>query len=394
MQPASIYVHFPFCRRKCNYCDFYSIVSLNKSPAFFDALFQEIDMQAANPPFSEFTYSTLYVGGGTPSLIPPTFLASLVQRLTGKFDFIKNIEMSFEANPGTILRDRLKAFKEAGFNRLTLGVQSFHNDELNFLTRIHSAGEAIQAIELARAADFDNIGIDLIFGIPGQSLDSWKASLAQAIGILPEHISVYGLTYESGTPLWRLERNGRVDKCSDDLERDMFLLGRRMLTEAGYEHYEISNFALPGYRSRHNSGYWNHNPYLGLGPSAHSFDGAGRRWNVDDLDLYVHRLQAHQSPVQSGEEMTRRLKLEEMLLLGLRRKEGVNLDALLRVAKISSEKLSILINEQIGAVADVAPFAESDDGALLTEYGGRLGLTQAGLLLYDSVCQVLFRVIK
>lgn len=394
MSAASLYLHYPFCRRKCNYCDFYSITSMNKSPAFLDALFQDIKMQAAKPPFSDFSYNTLYFGGGTPSLIPPVSLALLVQRLTEVFNFSGNAEISFEANPGTILLDRLQAFKEAGFNRLTLGVQSFHDDELAFLTRIHSADEAKQAIDMARSCGFDNIGIDLIFGIPGQSLGSWRASLDQTLRILPEHVSVYGLTYEAGTPLSRLERVGRLSKCSDDLERDMYLLGRQMLTEAGYEHYEISNFALPGYRSRHNSAYWNHSPYLGLGPSAHSFDGVIRRWNVDNLDLYINRLSVQHSPVLGSEELSRRLRLEEMLLLGLRRMEGVNLQALQAVSEITTARLLSLIGEHFGAVADVAVFDESNDEALLTKHDGCLGLTRAGLLLYDSVCQVLFRVLS
>lgn len=394
MSAASMYLHYPFCRHKCNYCDFYSIISLDKSPDFFDALYQEIKMQAANPPFSELTYNTLYLGGGTPSLIPPTFLAPLVQRLTETFDFAKNAEISFEANPGTVLVDRVQAFKEAGFNRLTLGVQSFQDDELAFLTRIHSADEAKQAIDLARACGFDNIGIDLIFGIPGQTLDAWSFSLQEAVRILPEHISIYGLTYESGTPLWRLERGGSVKKCSENLEREMLLLGSQTLTEAGYEHYEISNFALPGYRSRHNSAYWNRSPYLGLGPAAHSFDGAMRKWNVDDLDAYMSLLKAQRPPLQNSETLSRRLQLEEIVLLGLRRIEGIDLEVFQRHSDLSPARLLSLIDERIGPVADVAPFEESSDGALLTERSGFLGLTQAGLLLYDSVCQALFRVLK
>ena len=351
-------------------------------------------MQAAKPPFSEFTYTTLYLGGGTPSLIPPTFIGPLVPRLIETFDFAENAEMSFEANPGTVLADRLAAFKEAGFNRLTLGVQSFHDDELNFLTRIHNAAEAKQAVELARTAGFDNVGIDLIFGIPGQTLESWRRSLKEAVRILPEHVSMYGLTYETGTPLWQMKRDGGLNTCSDDLERDMYLLGKQMLGEAGYEHYEISNFALPGYRSRHNSAYWEHSPYLGLGPSAHSFDGVSRRWNVDNLDLYIKQLKAGHSPVQEYEELSRSLRLEEMLLLGLRRKEGVDLQALQSVAELSIEKLLLLISDHAGGVANVAPFEATSGGALLTECDGFLGLTREGLLLYDSVCQVLFRVIK
>jgi oxygen-independent coproporphyrinogen III oxidase len=392
MKTSSLYVHFPFCRHKCNYCDFYSIVELGNEPAFFDALFREIDIQAESSYFSNRTFSTLYVGGGTPSLISTKYLEPLITRLRKSFDFSNDAEFSFEANPGVILTNRLDAFKDVGFNRLTIGIQSFNDAELAFLTRIHSAKEAVQAIQLARDWGFNNIGIDLIFGIPGQTMATWRASLEEAIRLLPEHISMYGLTYEAQTPLWRLAQDKKIIKCNDDLERDMFLFGIDTLKNAGYEHYEISNFARPGFRSKHNSSYWDGSSYLGLGPSAHSFSTEKRWWNVGDLSQYINKLKTDQIPVAGSEDIGSDEMLHELILLGLRRIEGIDLNLLQRLTERSAEELIEQVVENIGDIDSVDSFAKPGKNALLTKVSDSLCLTQEGLLLYDSVCEELFKL--
>ena len=394
MPKSAMYLHFPFCRHKCTYCDFYSVISLTNEPAFFEALFREIEIQSMTPFVAEREFSTLYLGGGTPSLISTKYLDPLIRRLKDAFKFDSEAEFSFEANPGAILKDRLQAFRQVGFNRLTIGVQSFNDSELRFLTRIHSAADAKQAVHLARESGFENIGIDLIFGIPGQTATSWRTSLDAAIGSRAEHISLYGLTYETNTPLWRLEQARKVKKCDESLERDMLLLGIEVLENAGYEQYEISNFSLPGRRSRHNSAYWLGAPYLGLGPSAHSYDGLKRWWNVDDIHTYSKMLKKDQLPIAGSEKLDLTIKLHELILLGLRRVEGVDLASMQRITGTTVDKHIQQISQAMGAPDNVDSFAKSKRGALLTITSGSLCLTREGLLLYDSVCGELFKVIK
>jgi len=394
MSSAALYIHFPFCRSKCVYCDFYSVTSLKDESPFINNLLSEIELVCSSSPATDYKFSTLYIGGGTPSLMSAEHLYQLGRRLRAVFRFSQNAEWSFEANPGALLDRRLAEFKDAGFNRLTLGVQSFHDSELQFLTRIHSARQAEEAVVLAHESGFENIGIDLIFGIPGQTLETWRSTLERAVQLSPTHISIYGLTYETNTPLWRMQKQGRVARCDELKEREMLLLGLELLKRAGYEHYEISNFAKPGFRSRHNSAYWDGIPFIGLGPSAHSFDGDRRWWNVSDIHRYARELASAKLPIEGGEELDKQARLNELVLLGLRRREGIDLEKLEKTSGRMRDELLTGIEQRVGTIAATPSFAKSNDNALLTLVDDSLCLTRQGLLLYDSLCRALFKVIS
>ena len=384
---AGLYLHIPFCRAKCIYCDFYSETETHLLPAFLSALTREIDAYRNHPAFSKLTFDTVYFGGGTPSLLAPEQVGGILQHLAQVFRFHEAPELSLEANPGTAPVERLAGYRTAGVNRLTLGVQSFDDEELRTLSRIHSSTEAVDAVEHARAVGFDNIGLDLIFGIPGQTPSSWRATLSQALRLAPEHLSIYGLTYEPNTPLWRQWQQGQIQRCAEEREREYFLLAAELLTAAGYEHYEISNYALPGKRSKHNQHYWDHSAYLGLGPSAHSFDGRRRLWNVPSLTGYIDAVERGAGAVAGSEDLTLSMRRTETLLLGLRRSDGVDLASWQSVYGFDLLPIAQDLAVTFG-IENRAPFAASAGSALLAYDGRRLGLTLDGVLLYDSICKV------
>lgn len=387
---AALYLHIPFCRHKCIYCDFYSEIRTLLLSNFLPALEQEIDRWKQQTPFSELNFSTIYFGGGTPSLLHPAQVKRILAVLRQSFCFTSAPEISLEANPGTILAQNLRSYRNAGVNRLTLGVQSFVDDELRFLTRIHTSAEAADAFDRAREVGFDNIGLDLIFGIPGQTQNSWETSLGRAIELRPEHLSVYGLTYEQNTPLWHQLTDGKIHRCPEETEREFFLTASALLAKAGYEHYEISNYALPGRRSQHNQKYWDYSPYLGLGPSAHSFDGSSRWWNVRNIDEYMNSRAKGVSSIQASEEISLEKQAEEWLLLGLRRREGIDLTAWQAAFGYDLWPIAESLAADLGGIDAIEPLCSSSSPALLTRCEARLGLTLQGILLYDSICEKFF----
>lgn len=389
MIQAALYIHFPFCKQKCTYCDFYSITNQSLKLKYISALQKEIKLYEKNPPFGGFSFSTLYFGGGTPSLLSPRQVEKIISSIRKAFPITQDIEISLEANPGTLESGPFKDYLHAGINRLTIGTQSFNDRDLKFLTRIHSAAQAENSILSAQKAGFQNIGIDLIFAVPGQSLHDWENNLRKAIKLKPQHISMYGLTFEEGTPLTKALRLGKIKKCSEELERQMYLLGKQLLQDAGYEHYEISNFALPGFRSRHNQKYWDDSPYLGLGPSAHSYNGQRRQWNVADVSKYLQHLDKGSLPIENKEEISQDQRKLELILLGLRRVEGINLQYWQKQTGCSLMDQSKKVIEKMGGLAQTTPFSPSSEGELLTIKDGNLGLTQEGLLLYDTICMEL-----
>ena len=389
MNEAALYIHFPFCRQKCNYCDFYSITHLDHVGQYLEALKKEIELYRDNSPFGGLSFSTLFWGGGTPSLLSPTRLAEIIEHLRQGFSFTHSVEMTCEVNPGTIDRAYLSALREAGVNRLSIGVQSFIDEELRTLTRIHSARQGEQAVTMAQEAGFDNIGVDLIFGIHGQSLKSWGHTLRKAVALRPSHISAYGLTIEAGTVLAQLIESGHVPRCDEELERELYLLCKKLLNDAGYIHYEISNYALPGYECRHNRKYWDGSLYLGFGPSAHSFDGTKRWWNADDVELYSQKLGRGELPVIEEEQLSREQRLLETILLGLRRREGIDLKAWKQCAGFDLLQSTKLLQPLGGIDSAAQPFADSASGQFFTLADHHLKLTAQGLLLYDSLFQQL-----
>jgi oxygen-independent coproporphyrinogen-3 oxidase len=317
-----LYIHVPFCIRKCAYCGFYSVTDRSRIPAFRSALRREMDLfrgWAAS-------FDTLYLGGGTPSVLPADDLAGLIADLRTAFTIAGDAEITVEANPGDVTPDFLAAIRRAGVNRLNIGVQSFDNSILALLGRRHDRAQAVAAVTAARGAGMDNIGIDLIYGIPGQRMDPWLATLHEAVSLNPDHLSCYQLTLEEGTPLEERCRRGEIALPGDSLQADFFLNTAGFLEENGYIHYEVSNFARPGLESRHNRKYWKHIPYLGLGPAAHSFSGRERRWNRRSLDAYIGDLESGREPVESSEILSDEQLRLESLFLGFRTQRGVCLE--------------------------------------------------------------------
>jgi putative oxygen-independent coproporphyrinogen III oxidase len=324
----ALYIHFPFCAKKCAYCDFASIAGSGIPPEEYVAgVVREMELRAElldDPGSAE----TLYMGGGTPSLLPPELVARIISTARGRYALAHDAEVTLEANPGTVTPETLAGYREAGVNRLSLGIQSLDDRMLALLGRVHTAAEACGSIVDARAAGFDNIGLDLMHSLPGQVASEWGETLAQAVDLRPDHISSYGLTVEEGTPLHRLREAGRLSLPDDEEGALMYRVTAEILDASGYEQYEIANYALPGRRSRHNQVYWRREPYLGFGAAAHSFLGApsfGRRWrNPHDPAEYLRALAADRLPEEDVVVLTRREAMAETFFLGLRTTDGVD----------------------------------------------------------------------
>ena len=317
---SGLYVHIPFCLTKCPYCDFYSITDLSLTDAFLDALEGEAHLYADR--FD--TYDSLYLGGGTPSVLEPRQIERLFSILHSSFVFEKDVEVTTELNPDDVTHEKLDALRRVGVNRLSIGVQSFDDGELAFLGRRHGAAASRRALAMARDAAFGNVGIDLIYGLPGQTPSGWLTTLEEAMGFAPRHLSCYQLTIEEATPLGRLKRDGVFRPAGEERERELFLLTSEFLEDRGFIHYEVSNFALSeGLFSRHNRKYWRHVPYLGLGPAAHSFDGARRWWNTRSVTDYCRLMGEGRRPVDGQEDLTPEQLLLERLYLGFRTRAGV-----------------------------------------------------------------------
>lgn len=322
-----LYVHVPFCVEKCHYCAFVSSTpqknELVKYPAL---LMRELQLHATGSG----PVDSIYFGGGTPSLLQPLQLARLLEGIAGHTGISTDVEITLEANPGTVDHISLKEFRDTGINRISLGVQSFDDRFLECLGRIHTVEQSRQAFRDARKAGFKNISIDLIHSLPGQSLDQWRSELLHAITLCPEHISIYGLTVEEGTPFAHIYPADSPALADDDLSADMFELADELLMQSGFEHYEIANYARPGYRSQHNSGYWKGDGYLGLGVAAHSFlrEGYGVRFsNPNNLEEYRRGVTSGQPARVDEHRLTRGDAMAEYMFLGLRLSDGVSLPA-------------------------------------------------------------------
>ena len=322
---AGIYVHIPFCQSKCGYCDFFSITDLSIKSPFIQALLQEIEYVSRHlDKIPEF--DTLYLGGGTPSLLDESEMEQLFMRLHDLFSFTADCEITLEANPGTLSKDKLQYFRGLGINRLSLGVQSFNDQELQMLERIHSALQAEESIVLARSTGFDNLSIDLIYALHNQKVQSWIDTLNTAVEWHPEHISAYNLVFEEGTPFHRARQSGQLRALDEDQELLFYQTTVRMLDENGYQQYEVSNYARdPALRSRHNMKYWHHEPYLGFGPSAHSYWEGKRRSNVRSVTLYHQQLRSGQLPIAQEETIDLGTEEFEKIFLSLRTNQGLNL---------------------------------------------------------------------
>ncbi|MEA2038367.1 MAG: radical SAM family heme chaperone HemW [Thermodesulfobacteriota bacterium] len=323
MSPPGLYVHIPFCRSKCPYCAFYSIASRSLIPQWLDALRQEIRHYEGR--FNRF--DSLYLGGGTPTILASPELARMVEDIFAQFDFAPDSEITIEANPCDLTDEKINMLGDLGFNRISLGVQSFDDRILSFLGRRHTGREAENALRKLRSSGFQNIGVDLMYAFAGQSMSDWIDTLKQAIGFQPEHLSCYQLSIEKKTLFGRLAEKGLIQSLSEAEESSYFLTTSEFLKDHGYVHYEISNFARQKkYFSRHNQKYWHHVSYLGLGPSAHSFDGSRRWWNVRSIKKYCDDLQGGKTPVEGHENLSDEQLRVESIALGLRTIQGFDLD--------------------------------------------------------------------
>jgi oxygen-independent coproporphyrinogen-3 oxidase len=317
-----LYIHIPFCLRKCAYCGFYSITDRSLIPAFRSALRREMALYRGWAA----SFDTLYIGGGTPSILPEGDLEGLIADIRTAFTIATDAEITVEANPADITESLLASLRRSGVNRLNIGIQSFNDGILAFLGRRHNQKQAEEAIAAARRAGIENIGIDLIYGVPGQSMDVWLSTLRAAVALTPDHLSCYQLTLEEGTPLAERCSRGEVVLPEEAVQADFFCNTSKFLEENSYLHYEVSNFARPGRESRHNGKYWNHTHYLGLGPAAHSFDGRRRWWNHRSVKTYRENLAAGKTPVIDSELLTDEQLRLEALFLGFRTRKGVDLE--------------------------------------------------------------------
>lgn len=328
--PLGIYLHIPFCLRKCAYCDFASVPleeagGLSFARRYLEALLVELDRRAFSEEFRGAIVDTIYVGGGTPTALPPAWIGEVLARLRGRFQVSEDAEVTLEANPGTVDEQALAALLAAGVNRLSLGVQSFSDDHLQTLGRIHNAADAVNAIATARGVGYQNLSLDLIYALPGQTLPDWQRELNHAREFQPDHLSAYALSVEPDTPLAARITQGGLPSPDEDLAADMFNLAHELLTAAGYEHYEISNFAKPHQRCRHNRKYWTYDEYLGLGASACSFRGRVRWNNSPAINVYLQQLAQGAMPVIRAEALSAVVSAGEMIMLGLRTSDGVSL---------------------------------------------------------------------
>ncbi|MBT3179410.1 MAG: radical SAM family heme chaperone HemW [Candidatus Marinimicrobia bacterium] len=321
--PAGIYIHIPFCAIKCMYCDFYSIAEKEDAiPRFVKTIVSEIEQ--CNVDTTNWNINTIFIGGGTPSLLDSEHIEIILKALQTKYDLSQLSEFTIEANPGEAPKNRLIDFRSLGINRLSIGVQSLEPDILRFLTRIHTVEQVFETFENARSARFDNVNCDLIYSIPGQSWDIWNRDLNKILDLGPEHISAYTLTLEKGTNLFKLVKGKQVKMPNDDKTSKWFLKTHEIFDSRGYPSYEISNFSLRGFECLHNLHYWKIYPYLAFGPSAHGFDGKNRWSNIRHLDGYMDKIESNKSPITFRESLTENQIQNEKIGFGLRMAKGIN----------------------------------------------------------------------
>ncbi len=320
---GAIYIHIPFCIQKCIYCDFYSKTDLFLIPDYIKALATEIRKRSVK----QYKITTIYFGGGTPSLLSVKEVDLLLHTIKDCFSVLPDAEISFEINPGTVDLNYLENLRNIGVNRLSIGVQSFNDDKLEFLKRIHKADQAVKAIENAKKAGFSNISLDLIYGLPFETGAVWLQDLEKAVKMKPDHLSCYMLTIEPLTPLDKIVKQGLVDPLDNQFMASLFKKTARVLNEFQFEHYEISSFAKGrAYRSKHNSQYWDMTPYFGFGAAAHSYDGNKRAWNHRSIKNYIKDINSGKLPVEDFETLTLEQKKLETVMLGLRTLEGVDIN--------------------------------------------------------------------
>jgi len=327
-QKAGIYIHIPFCQAKCIYCDFYSVADRNNEiPEFIDLICAEIDLFFKNNQ-APWKFDTLFLGGGTPSLLKASSIEKILKTLRKHLDLSNIQEFTVETNPGEVSLVRLQDFISIGVNRLSLGFQSFDDKLLSFLGRLHSSDDCIKTYNNARKSGFNNINADLIFDIPGQTIERWKQDLKTLVKLDPEHISTYSLTVEKQTNLFKLVQSGKVKMPSETIDISMYTHSLNFLKEQNYIQYEISNHSKKNYQCKHNMHYWKNDPYISFGPSAHSYDMEKRWWNINNLNQYSEFIKNNKLPIQEEEYLTNKDHFNELIFNGLRMQDGVQIKSL------------------------------------------------------------------
>jgi oxygen-independent coproporphyrinogen-3 oxidase len=316
-----LYIHIPFCKQACRYCDFCFYVSLHYMDELVDRLVDEMEIKGKKSGVE--VLDTLYLGGGTPSLLHPRHLEKILNTAHRLFSFRDTPEITMECNPDDLDREYLSFLWNSGINRLSIGIQSFRQTELNLMRRTHSVIQATRSVMEAAGAGFTNITVDLIYGVPGQTAGAWESNVRKAISLPVEHISAYHLTYESGTVFDHWRKKGRITPVPEELSIEQYRIMRQLTAENGFDHYEISNFARKGSYSEHNMLYWSGKPYIGIGPSAHSFDGKNRNWNISSLKKYMELIRQGDSFTES-EHLTRTDQYHDTLITALRTRQGID----------------------------------------------------------------------
>ncbi|MEL6607014.1 MAG: radical SAM family heme chaperone HemW [Bacteroidota bacterium] len=372
---AGIYIHVPFCKQACHYCDFHFSTNTRLKKTMLEAMEKELELRKdylAHAPIQ-----SIYFGGGTPSLLEAPLLADLFQHISQHFVVQSGAEVTLEANPDDITLEKLKAWKSLGINRLSIGVQSFQAPVLRYLNRAHDSRQAVKSIELAQKAGFNDLSIDLIYAIPQSDDNRWEADLTMALKLAPTHMAAYCLTIEKNTVFGRWQERGKLKAVSDEMAARQFEVLVETMAAHGYEHYEVSNFCLPGHYAVHNSNYWKQSSYLGIGPGAHSYDGVTRQFNVSNNPRYIDSLLQGTVPC-TVERLSPQDHINEYIMTSLRTQWGCDLDRLKNehgydLEQAQSTYLQRLLNQQ-----------------LATRKGYRLLLTRQGKLLADQIATDLF----
>ena len=370
---AGIYLHIPFCKQACHYCNFHFATSLRNKPETVKAILTEMELQKKflnNEPVD-----TIYFGGGTPSLLSEAELNLILERLFAHFNIADHPEITLEANPDDISETVLQGWQQAGINRLSIGVQSFFEEDLKWMNRAHQASQSFESLQWARKY-FSNISIDLIYGLPELTNEKWKQNVTTAIDLQIPHLSCYALTVEPKTPLDKLIRQHKLANTDPDKQAAQFMLLMQWLNEAGYEHYEISNFSKPGMRSRHNTSYWQGKKYLGLGPSAHSYNGKERQWNIANNQKYIAAIRAGSIPFEK-EVLTPAQIINEYIMTALRTSEGIDLQFLEEQLHITASSFLTRSEKYI-------------QSGKMVQQNHSLILTSEGKLLADGIAADLF----
>lgn len=371
LKETAVYIHIPFCEHKCIYCDFYSIITKDNITSFLQTLKKEID-HYADLHSSERSIVSIFLGGGTPSLMTPAYISEIIELVNKRFEVSADVEITLETNPGTVEQTKLKEFYEIGINRLSIGIQSFDENELKFLTRIHDSQTAIDTVFKAKEAGFKNISIDLIFNLPRQTKERWHNNLKTALTLPINHISAYSLILERGTILNKMVLDEKVKIRDSDYDADLYEITIDFLTQNGFDQYEVSNFAKNGYECRHNNAYWHYKDYFGFGPSAHSFIDGRRYWNFSSLKKYISEIDENHFAVAGFEKPNIEQQLNEYVMLALR-SNGIKLN----------EMRTLFGTEWLN---EKNPYLKKlENEKYITRKNGNIKLTKSGYAVCDEI---------